>query len=106
MYLSVNLKLFALAICILVTTVAGIVIKEYSHKKTVEVLTEFNSPVNEILHKMSGKGGETLSANNLSAEKFYLPHEPCECNMDLKQALAPFNVPGLAYLPAYRGGKA
>ena len=35
------------------------------------------------------------------------PSEPCDCSAkDVKQALAPFNGPNQAFVPAYRAGKA
>ena len=56
---------------------------------------------------MSEKGAHVLKKKlNFLTETFYSPPDPCECIMDLNQALAPFKGPGLTYLPAYPGGKA
>jgi len=56
---------------------------------------------------MSEKGDHVLKKKlKFLTETFYSPPDPCECIMDLDQALAPFKVQGLTYLPAYPGGKA
>ena len=56
---------------------------------------------------MSEKGAHVLKKKlKFLTETFYSPPDPCECIMDLDQALAPFKVQGLTYLPAYPGGKA
>ena len=90
----------------LLTDAAGITINN-SHIDTVENLTQVTGSVSGEPKKLAEKGEQSLSTNNLSGDKFYLPPEPCRCSVnELKQLLAPLNGPGPLYLPAYRGFEA
>jgi hypothetical protein len=96
------LRLYALGYGILITLAESTF--TYSGISQAKDLAEGASLVSGTLRLPFEKPEEISATKDFETDEFYLADDPCRCSAnDLRQLLAPFNGPGLSFLPAYHG---